>query len=246
MESEEYRRIAVAEEQHWWYVAMREAIEVLAGDLMPHSDGRFLDAGCGPGGNGIWMQPRGTVFGIDVMAEAIEFATENHKGLRLAQASVDALPFRDESFDALQSITIITHDAVPDPARALAEYHRVLRPGGVAVIVEPAFSVLRREHDRVVHAVRRYRRSSLGELARGVGFDVARSTYVYSFLYPVAFALAMADRMKRRSHDKSDLERGEAGTAVFNRLALAEQRWMRAGRNIPFGVSVAVVAIKQR
>ncbi|RIK08812.1 MAG: hypothetical protein DCC49_08240 [Acidobacteria bacterium] len=244
MESEEYRRIAIAEEQHWWYVAMRQAIEILAGDLIPGDGGRFLDAGCGPGGNGIWMQPRGTVFGIDVMPDAIEFASENHPGLILAQASVDSLPFADDSFDALQSITIITHEAVPDPVRALTEYRRVLKAGGVAVIIEPAFSVLRREHDRVVHAVRRYRRSSLQSLAVQAGFEVTRSTYVYSFLYPVAFALAVLDRVKRPSRDKSDLERGESGTTIFNKLARSEQKWMRAGRNIPFGVSVAVVARK--
>lgn len=244
MESEEYRRIAVAEEQHWWYVAMREAIETLAGDRIPSRNGRFLDAGCGPGGNAIWMQTRGTVFGIDVMPEAMEFASDNHPGLILAQASVDALPFADNSFDALQSITIITHEAVPDPVRALSEYKRVLKAGGVAVIIEPAFSILRREHDRVVHAVRRYRRRSLEALAEQAGFEVARSTYVYSFLYPVALALAMIDRVKHPSRDKSDLERGEAGTKIFNKLARSEQKWMRAGRNIPFGVSVAVVATK--
>lgn len=223
---------------------MREAIETLAGDLIPGEGGRFLDAGCGPGGNGIWMQARGTVFGIDVMREAIEFASENHPGLTLAQASVDALPFADNSFDALQSITIITHEAVPDPVRALTEYRRVLKAGGVAVIVEPAFSILRREHDRVVHAVRRFRRHSLAVLAEQAGFEVTRSTYLYSFLYPVALALALADRVKRPSRDRSDLERGEAGAKIFNRLARSEQAWMRAGRNIPFGVSAAVVARK--
>lgn len=244
MELEEYRRIALAEERHWWYVAMREAVEILAGDLIPHAGGVFLDAGCGPGGNGIWMHSRGSVFGIDVMAEAMEFASENHPELTLAQASVDALPFADNSFDAVQSITIITHEAVPDPVRALGEYRRVIKPGGIAVVIEPAFSVLRREHDRVVHAVRRYRRQTLQALAVQAGFEVARSTYVYSFLYPVALVLAVADRIRRPNRDKSDLERGDAGRKIFTKLARREQRWMRTGRNIPFGVSVAVVARK--
>lgn len=242
MESGEYRRIAHAEEQHWWYVAMRDAVEVLVGDLIPGSGGLFLDAGCGPGGNGIWMQQRGRVVGIDVMPEAIEFASQNHPGLYLARASVDALPFDDKSFDAIQSITILTHEAVPDPSRALLEYHRVLKDGGVVVIVEPAHEILRREHDRVVHAVRRYTRSTLGEMTHRTGLEVIRTTYIYSFLYPVALGLALVDRVKRSGYARSDLERGEVGSAVFGWLARREQNWIRTGHNIPFGVSVAVVA----
>ena len=52
----------------------------------------------------------------------------------LTGAGVDALPFEDESFDFVVSTLVLC--SVPDPARALAEIHRVLRPGGGLVYLE--------------------------------------------------------------------------------------------------------------
>lgn len=242
MEADEYRRIAAAEERHWWYVGMRGLLESLAGDLIPTTGGRFLDAGCGPGGNGQWMADRGQLVGMDVMPEAIEFASEKHTEMNLCLATVEALPFADETFDALQSITILTHAAVGNINTALREYLRVLRPGGVALIAEPAFRVLARSHDRVVHAVRRYRRGELAAAATSAGFEVGRTTYAYSFLFPVALALAAKDRVRPLATDKSDLERGESGESVFSRLSAAEAGWIQKGRSVPFGVSALVVA----
>lgn len=246
MESDEYRRIAEAEEAHWWYVAMRRILQTLAGDELPERAGRFLDAGCGPGGNAVWMAERGEVFGVDVMPEAIEFASVNHPSLKLTRATVEALPFADESFDAVQSITMLYHEGVKDEKRALREYLRVLRPRGVALIAEPAFNLLRRDHDRVVHGARRYRRQALARLAADAGFEIERSTYAYSYLFPVALALATTDRMKRSRGNvddaQSDLERGQTGAAVFTRLAAAESAWLKRGFRIPFGVSTIVIA----
>jgi MPBQ/MSBQ methyltransferase len=47
----------------------------------------------------------------------------------------ETLPFDDESFDRYVSAGSIEY--WPDPAAAIAEAHRVLRPGGVAVVVGP-------------------------------------------------------------------------------------------------------------
>lgn len=242
MESDEYQRIAEVEEAHWWYVAMRQIAETLTADLIPTADGMFLDAGCGPGGNAQWLATRGSVFGIDVMPEAIDFASDNHPGLKLARATVEAVPFRDKSFDLIQSITVLSHQAVSDELAALAEYHRVTKPGGIVVIAEPAFSVLRRGHDRVVHVARRYTRRSLARLAATAGFEVVRTTYAYSYLFPATFILAMYDRIRPSPAGRSDLERGNAGAKMFRGAARAEIGWLRRGLRVPFGVTAIVIA----
>ncbi len=51
--------------------------------------------------------------------------------LRFQWADATALPFEDDSFDAVL-ISNALH-VIPDPARALAEARRVLRPGGVLI-----------------------------------------------------------------------------------------------------------------
>ena len=75
---------------------------------------------------------------------------------------------------------------------------------------EPAaFPSLRREHDKTVHSVHRYRREGLAALAWQAGLRPRRATYVYSFLTPAAAGLAMVDRVRRRAAGEtgSDVER---------------------------------------
>ena len=54
--------------------------------------------------------------------------------LRLVQADAVGLCFRDASFDTI--VTSCTMCSVPDPARALKELYRVLRPGGRLLMFE--------------------------------------------------------------------------------------------------------------
>ncbi len=49
-------------------------------------------------------------------------------------APCESLPFPDATFDAVVATLLLC--SVPDPARALAEIHRVLRPGGAFVFLE--------------------------------------------------------------------------------------------------------------
>lgn len=52
----------------------------------------------------------------------------------IVRAGAEALPFPDEAFDAVVSTLVLC--SVTDPARALGEVRRVLRPGGALVFLE--------------------------------------------------------------------------------------------------------------
>ena len=110
--------------------------------LLPHLKPGLdvLDAGCGVGSIALDLAPTiapGRIFGIDVDLEQIEVArtTAAQRGIdnaEFATASVYELPFDDASFDAVYANAVLFY--LSEPLRALVEFKRVLRPGGLAAV----------------------------------------------------------------------------------------------------------------
>lgn len=102
-----------------------------------------LDCGCGPGTITLGMARAvapGCVTGIDFGESQIERARSNtHQAgltnVEFKHASVYQLPLPDNSFDAVFSHALLEH--LSEPAAALAEFHRVLKPGGLAAVCSP-------------------------------------------------------------------------------------------------------------
>lgn len=89
-----------------------------------------LDLGCGGGLMTIPLCRRGaTLTGVDRSAGALAAARSRSEGPTWVEASADALPFPDASFDRVVCTDLLVH--VPDPAAVMGEIGRVLRPGGL-------------------------------------------------------------------------------------------------------------------
>ena len=112
----------------------RLAGEVFLDWLAPPPAQRWLDVGCG---NGAFTQlvvdrcAPSAVDGIDPSAAQIDYARARPAGrvARFQVADAMALPFPDASFDVAAMALVIFF--VPDPAGAVAEMRRVVRPGGL-------------------------------------------------------------------------------------------------------------------
>jgi SAM-dependent methyltransferase len=90
---------------------------------------RLLDLASGPGYAAAEAVERGaSVVGVDVAGAMITLARRLHPGLEFRQADAHELPFDDGSFDAAVANCLILHLGRPD--QAMAEFARVLRPGG--------------------------------------------------------------------------------------------------------------------
>jgi ubiquinone/menaquinone biosynthesis C-methylase UbiE len=107
--------------------------------FLPHLQAgmRLLDCGCGPGTITIGLAERvapGEVIGMDRESSQLDIARELAAGqgpaIDFQPGSAYRLPFPDHSFDAVFSHALLEH--LKQPVEVLREFHRVLRPGGVA------------------------------------------------------------------------------------------------------------------
>ena len=100
--------------------------------------GDVLEVAVGTGLN-LPFYPRGArVTGIDLSAQMLAVAGGRARELghdvQLREADAERLPFPDESFDTV--VCTLGLCAVPDEHRAIAEMHRVLRPGGRVLLLD--------------------------------------------------------------------------------------------------------------
>ncbi|GAS88976.1 methyltransferase domain-containing protein [Mycolicibacterium brisbanense] len=105
------------------------------------SGGVVLDVGSGPGNVTAALARAagldGLALGIDISEPMLARAVAAEAGRQVGFIRADAqrLPFRDESFDAVNSIAVL--QLIPDADAALSEMVRVLRPGRRIAVMVP-------------------------------------------------------------------------------------------------------------
>ncbi len=102
--------------------------------------GRILDLACGVGYGTRLLAERAAgaseVVGVDLSAQAIDFARSRYRTDRMSFLLADALTFEDEQgFDTVVSLETIEH--VQEPARLVGRLVELLRPGGILVASVP-------------------------------------------------------------------------------------------------------------
>jgi SAM-dependent methyltransferase len=97
------------------------------------SRGRLLDVGCG---TGVFLESMSASYecvGVDVSVAMVDYARA--RGLDVAKAPADKLPFESDTFDLVTCVAVLHH--LIDPAlvdRSVREMVRVVRPGGAVMI----------------------------------------------------------------------------------------------------------------
>lgn len=126
---------------HRWFASFWEmmvrfespAIRRLRDETLSGLRGRVLEVGCGNGANFHRYPPEvSELVGVDpdpfMVDRARRRAAQLDRKIEVLEAPAEELPFADASFDAAVSTLVLC--SVDDPAKALAEIRRVLKPSG--------------------------------------------------------------------------------------------------------------------
>ncbi|HEX6389314.1 MAG TPA: class I SAM-dependent methyltransferase [Solirubrobacteraceae bacterium] len=152
------------------------------------TDGAILDVGAGTGTLAIALanaHPAATITGLDGDPQILERARRKAAGtpVTFVEGRAEALPFADDSFDAVTSTLMLHHLTRATKHAALTDVRRVLKPGGKLVIADWG-----RPHDVLMAAAflavrlldglettRDHARGALPKLVTAAGFEAVRT-----------------------------------------------------------------------
>lgn len=259
MQQHTYAIMDRVEDRHWWFVGRRAILESFlrqivdsiasvshtaagkedadkSGDQSPI---RILDVGCGTGANLEMLSEFGAAEGVDVSDEALEFCRQ--KGLRVQKGLAEKLPFDDETFEITTALDVVEH--LDDDIAGLRELNRVTKTGGAALVFVPAFMWLWGVQDDVSNHRIRYDRGQIIDRLRKAGFEIERATYANITFFAPILAGRLLMRMTGIRPASENNVNISALNGIFGKIFSAERFWLKH-RNLPFGVSIVVVARK--
>lgn len=246
MNPAEYDKMYELEDHYWWFVGRRQlALNFVAMNVGQGHGFDLLDVGCGTGA----VMKEATKFASPVGLDFTLLALDKCRlrGLdHLVQGDATAVPFADESFDAIVGLDIFEH--VEEDRCAIDEAFRALRPGGVLVLSVPAFRALWGPHDVALHHFRRYRLREVEDMLRHAGFTVEVASYAVFFLFPLVLVSRVLEKLRSGPAHASLPAVPEWLNRALIQLQSFEGRflWDRKIRRYPWGSSVVAVARKPK
>jgi SAM-dependent methyltransferase len=249
LKSYEYQTLFDLETSYWWF----RGLHAILRDTLPRvglkPDAVVLDAGCGTGQNMVNLIDNVgyDTYGFDISSHAASFWPQR-KLERVCLASINDIPYRDETFDAVISVDVLECEAVIE-AQAYREMWRVLRPGGILALVLPAYDwLLSEEHHKAVMANRRYSRKKVLDLLNTMPVQLVRLTNLFAGLFPfVAIYRILQPYWKKKAPSNEPRSEIKSLPYALNetlfRIVDVEKSLLRR-IDLPFGSSILAVARK--
>lgn len=237
-----YIDVAKNQDKHWWYMGMTAINLSLLDFYLPKKRNlKILDAGCGPGVMLPHLAKYGNVLGIDLSSDALKFAKSRGT---VKKEDITNIKVKDGTYDLVICMDVMYHTWVKNVNKALVEFKRVLKKGGLLVIREPAYNWMRGNEDRGSLTARRFSKDNLQKSLESNGFKVKKISYVNFFLFPIVFVVRIFGMITNKK-GSSDLSIPISLVNNLLYLALVVESKIIRYLDLPFGSSLICVSIKK-
>ena len=203
MDSSYERHYHDLERKHWWFQGRRHMLSKLLKNTPKTS--AILELGCSTGALLEQLHQQGfmNLTGVDISKQAITAC--KRQGLTntfVMDATSPKLPAN--TYDLIIASDLLEHLA--EDAKAIASWHRLLKPGGRIILFVPAFPFLYGHHDKVNHHQRRYTKKTLRTVICSSPLTTLRLAY-WNFLlfFPLVPLRLFAKYFSRSTSTTGDL-----------------------------------------
>lgn len=244
MDAAEYANLARVEERHWYYAGKRELVRRWLHRVGPPRPNEvLLDCGAGTGRFAQDMQADCRVLVLDDHEESLELLRKKFPADQVIPLTDGDVPLPDASVNYLTALDVLEH--IEHDAMAVRGFHRLLKPGGIALVTVPASMALWSDWDVSLHHFRRYSRSGLKAIFPAEQWELVYTNYTNILAFPVAWVLRKL-RKQKPAGDTTNRAEDKIPTSWLNaclrRIFVGMAFWRMP---FPFGLSLVLVARKR-
>lgn len=239
-----------AGQDHFIDVASREHALQQVQRFVRQSGSTILEVGCSSGYllEALTKLNRdGITMAADIVRDPLEQVARRIPNIPLFRFDLLECPLPSSSVDAVVALNVLEH--IEDDFQALKQIHRVLKPGGIAVLEVPAGPELFDNYDRVLMHFRRYDMRGLQELVGEAGLRVEYSSHLGCFIYPPFWIVKFLSKLKTpqsATPNSEQVEKDIKTTGENKLLELATKLELALGTKLtfPFGIRCLLTCSK--